>query len=358
MGEYLRDADIVPGLAVASDARRAKQTLDQVLEAFPGHVTHLIENTIYLATVDHLVEILRQTPDKVATLLAVGHNPGFAELASWLAGSGEAEDLALMRSKFPTAALAMLDFESDHWGGRRQGRGATCALRHAGHSTGRGDGRPRLAQFANPQGGHADRSAPDDAGPSCAAQGAGGDRRALVGVRGDAKPRLSASSARRGQLALRKRAGAGDGACRRDPPGVRRRSGRTGPLRQAQQLLVHQERGLERRDRRRRRWPCRLRIGGGGRRRRRAAAAPILRRLWAAHRARHRRALGAGAMFARRRARRASAAGGRSRVCRRRAAAWRACRRSASRPWRLRRAAFRTRFARAGWRRMGAAGSI
>ncbi|PPC86186.1 MAG: phosphohistidine phosphatase [Methylocystis sp.] len=115
MGEYLRDADIMPGLAVASDARRAKQTLDQVLEAFPGHVTHLIENTIYLATVDHLVEILRQTPDKVATLLAVGHNPGFAELAAWLAGSGEAEDLALMRSKFPTAALAMLDFETDHW---------------------------------------------------------------------------------------------------------------------------------------------------------------------------------------------------------------------------------------------------
>jgi phosphohistidine phosphatase len=121
MGEFLRDAGIAPDLAVASNARRAKQTLDQVLEVFPGHVTHLIENTIYLATVDHLVEILRQTPDKVATLLAVGHNPGFAELACWLAGSGEADEMALMRTKFPTAALAMLDFDTDHWSDVRRG---------------------------------------------------------------------------------------------------------------------------------------------------------------------------------------------------------------------------------------------
>jgi len=121
IGEFLRDADVAPDLAVASNARRAKQTLDQVLEVFPGHVTHLIENTIYLATVDHLVEILRQTPDRVATLLAVGHNPGFAELACWLAGSGEADEMALMRTKFPTAALAMLDFDTDHWSDVRRG---------------------------------------------------------------------------------------------------------------------------------------------------------------------------------------------------------------------------------------------
>jgi phosphohistidine phosphatase len=121
MGEFLRESKIAPDLAVASNARRAKQTLEKALDGFTGHVTHLIENTIYLATVDHLVEILRQTPDKVGTLLAVGHNPGFAELAYWLAGSGEADELAEMRAKFPTAALAVLDFEIDHWSEVRRG---------------------------------------------------------------------------------------------------------------------------------------------------------------------------------------------------------------------------------------------
>ena len=75
-------------LAVASNARRAKQTLERALEAFPAHVTHVIENTIYLASADHLIDVLRQTPDRAHTLLAVGHNPGFAELATLLAGAG------------------------------------------------------------------------------------------------------------------------------------------------------------------------------------------------------------------------------------------------------------------------------
>lgn len=121
VGEFLRDAGMTPELAVASNARRAKQTLERTLEAFPAHVTHLIENTIYLATREHLVDVLRQTPDKVHTLLAVGHNPGFAELADWLAGSGEDEALEHMRASYPTAALAILDFETEHWAEVRRG---------------------------------------------------------------------------------------------------------------------------------------------------------------------------------------------------------------------------------------------
>ncbi len=121
MGQFLRDEGMIPDLAVASNARRAKQTLERTLEAFPGHVTHLIENTIYLATAEHLVDVLRQTPDKAHTLLAVGHNPGFADLADWLAGSGDADELDHMRSSYPTAALAVLDIDADHWAEVRKG---------------------------------------------------------------------------------------------------------------------------------------------------------------------------------------------------------------------------------------------
>lgn len=115
LGEYLASKELTPDLAVASNARRAKRTLDLVLEAFPNHVTHLVENTIYLAQADHLLEVLRQTPDKICTLLAVGHNPGFAELAIELTGAGRPEDITRLRSKFPTAALAVLDFPAEHW---------------------------------------------------------------------------------------------------------------------------------------------------------------------------------------------------------------------------------------------------
>ncbi len=115
IGEFLAAEGMTPDLAVASNARRAKQTLDCVLDAFPGHVTQVVENTIYSASADHLLEVLRQTPDKTSTLLAVGHNPGFSELASALAGDGAPEELLRMRQKFPTAALAILDFSCEAW---------------------------------------------------------------------------------------------------------------------------------------------------------------------------------------------------------------------------------------------------
>jgi phosphohistidine phosphatase len=115
VGEFLAAEGMTPELAVASNARRARQTLERVIEAFPVHVTQLIENTIYSATVDHLLDILRQSPDKVATMLVVGHNPGFSELADALAGSGDLDEIKRMRVKFPPAALAILDFENGEW---------------------------------------------------------------------------------------------------------------------------------------------------------------------------------------------------------------------------------------------------
>lgn len=139
LGQYLAREGLSPDLAVASNARRARQTLDKVLEAFPAHVTHLIENTIYMASAEHLLDVLRQTPDRVSTLLAVGHNPGFAELAIELAGAGEAEALAHLRSKFPTAALAVLEFDAEHWaladrGAARLDRFVTPAVLRGGGS--------------------------------------------------------------------------------------------------------------------------------------------------------------------------------------------------------------------------------
>jgi len=115
IGRYLHDEGVAPDMAVASNARRARQTLDRVIEAFPRHVAHVIDNTLYLAEIEHLLDTLRQTPQRVATLLAVGHNPGFGELAIALAGAGDGEQLSELRMKFPTAALAILDFDVADW---------------------------------------------------------------------------------------------------------------------------------------------------------------------------------------------------------------------------------------------------
>lgn len=121
IGRYLAEEGLAPDLAVTSDARRAKRTLDLVLEAFPFDIAHHADNAIYLAGPDRILDVLRQTPDDVSTLLAVGHNPGFAELAISLAGGGAPDDLSRLRSKYPTAALVVLDFDADEWEGVCEG---------------------------------------------------------------------------------------------------------------------------------------------------------------------------------------------------------------------------------------------
>ena len=93
------------------------------MKAFSHPPPQIVDNSLYLATVDHLLETLRQTPDKVTTLLAVGHNPGFGELAITLAGAGDSEELAELQMKFPTCALAALAFDVDHWAMVQNGAG-------------------------------------------------------------------------------------------------------------------------------------------------------------------------------------------------------------------------------------------
>jgi phosphohistidine phosphatase len=45
--------------------------------------------------------------------MLVGHNPGMHALALGLVGEGDADDLQDLRQKFPTAGLAVIDFEED-----------------------------------------------------------------------------------------------------------------------------------------------------------------------------------------------------------------------------------------------------
>ena len=48
-------------------------------------------------------------------MLVVGHNPGLGELASQLVGDGAKDQRLRMAAKFPTAALAALDFKTAGW---------------------------------------------------------------------------------------------------------------------------------------------------------------------------------------------------------------------------------------------------
>jgi phosphohistidine phosphatase len=53
----------------------------------------------------------------------IGHNPGLEELARLLAGTGDVFAATAIQEKFPTAALAVLDFAAPHWADIAPGKG-------------------------------------------------------------------------------------------------------------------------------------------------------------------------------------------------------------------------------------------
>ena len=115
--------DLVPDLVVASTATRVRETLDLVLGAFDAAPKIKRDARIYEAEPDALMAVIRETPRATKSLLLVGHNPGFADLAAFLVASGRAEARARLAAKFPTAALAVIDFKGNDWSKLRPASG-------------------------------------------------------------------------------------------------------------------------------------------------------------------------------------------------------------------------------------------
>jgi phosphohistidine phosphatase len=116
MAEHFLVKAPVPDLILCSTAARTRQTLAPLIERFPPPAPPIaLENGLYLASEDMLLNRLQDLPQTVSTVLLIGHNEGMWHLAEMLAGQGKATLLAALREKFPTGALATLEVELKSW---------------------------------------------------------------------------------------------------------------------------------------------------------------------------------------------------------------------------------------------------
>jgi phosphohistidine phosphatase len=110
-GELSRHATR-PAAVLCSPARRTRETL-AALAGWLGDAPVTFDQRIYEAGVDALMTLLRG--QAAASILMVGHNPGFETLARVLAGSGDNDALRRLARKYPPAAHAIIEFEMDSW---------------------------------------------------------------------------------------------------------------------------------------------------------------------------------------------------------------------------------------------------
>lgn len=123
IGRHLRKRGWQPDLVICSPAARTQETWQLVQSEIGRDIPCKTLRTLYLAAPSQILAVIRRTPDDVGTLMVIGHNPGLERLAVSLSGSGDNKDLAQLRTKFPTAALAVITFDAAHWSQAAAGAG-------------------------------------------------------------------------------------------------------------------------------------------------------------------------------------------------------------------------------------------
>ena len=117
MGAFLHRSGYAPRLVLCSTARRTVETWELVAAELGGAAQAEFLDQLYLAPAKKIQDIVRKAAG--ANVLVIGHNPGIEECAADLArkpaSRDEAARLQHLKEKFPTCALAILEFDAARW---------------------------------------------------------------------------------------------------------------------------------------------------------------------------------------------------------------------------------------------------
>ena len=106
MAQYFASKKLPVDLIVASPASRTKKTAEIFAEALKYKKTIMLNEVLYMAFVNELLETITYTFDTVDSMLLVGHNPSLTALAITLVG---------FKEKFQMGAIMEIDFDCDSW---------------------------------------------------------------------------------------------------------------------------------------------------------------------------------------------------------------------------------------------------
>ena len=129
MGQHIKAAGYPFARVIASPAVRVAETIELAGEAWGRTFAIEWDRRIYLASSQTLIELLRELPDSLPSVLLVGHNPGTEDVIFDLVpedGSSPLRDE--VEIKFPTATFAVLELAIDRWADLHEGTAKLVGL--------------------------------------------------------------------------------------------------------------------------------------------------------------------------------------------------------------------------------------
>lgn len=108
MGRRIKEYGIRPSLIISSPATRAWTTARIVaLEiGYPREFLHK-EDSLYLASVDEILDVIVAQDAGFNNLMLVGHNPGLTDLVNYFVPG--------LTGNLPTAGIVSVEIDSDDW---------------------------------------------------------------------------------------------------------------------------------------------------------------------------------------------------------------------------------------------------
>lgn len=129
MGRHIRDHGERWDWIVASPAIRVAETVELAAKAAGRSLQVNWDRRIYLASSATLIDLLRDQPDTVGSVLMAGHNPGLEDLIFDLVPDDGTSPLRdVVEEKFPTASYAVLELDIAQWSDLRDNCGRLVHL--------------------------------------------------------------------------------------------------------------------------------------------------------------------------------------------------------------------------------------
>lgn len=113
MARWMAGKNVLPDAVFCSTATRAQETWTRISTQLPrGEDIPVVDSRdLYLAPPNILLRHFQAVPENITSIMCVAHNPGIAELAFELAARNPTTDISQMAMNYPTAALAVFQFD-------------------------------------------------------------------------------------------------------------------------------------------------------------------------------------------------------------------------------------------------------
>lgn len=111
LGEWLASAEVVPDRAFVSYAARTRETWEVVAAGAGWTVEPVYDGNLYGTDEDGVLDLVRDLPDDVATVVVVGHNPTMGVLAQLLDDGEGAATGSVALGSFPTSTAAVFEVD-------------------------------------------------------------------------------------------------------------------------------------------------------------------------------------------------------------------------------------------------------